>query len=115
MGMRNLSDWQKIVKINLMGLLFQSSIIKRCITLPFLIIIHIYRFFSPVKQLILGPYARCRFHPTCSEYALECFRCLPLHLAVFRSVTRIFRCNPSHSGGYDPVFPDSTEETLPRS
>ena len=115
MGVRNLSDRQTIDRKYKMGLLFQPSIINRCITLPFLIVIHAYRFFSPVKQLILGPYARCRFHPTCSEYALECFRSLPLHLAVFRSLLRIFRCNPLHSGGYDPVFPESTEESLPPS
>ena len=25
--------------------------------------------FSPMKRLLLGPNAGCRFHPTCSEYA----------------------------------------------
>ena len=77
----------------------------RCFAFPFILLIRIYRLFSPLKQLILGPYARCRFHPTCSEYALECFQTLPLHLALFRSLSRIFRCNPMHSGGYDPVHP----------
>ena len=81
------------------------SLLHRCFAFPFILLIRIYRLFSPLKQLILGPYARCRFHPTCSEYALECFQTLPLHLALFRSLSRIFRCNPMHSGGYDPVHP----------
>ena len=115
MGMRNLSDRQTIDRKCLVSSLSQTSIINRFITLPFLIVIHAYRFFSPVKQLILGPYACCRFHPTCSEYALECFRSMPLHLAVFRSLSRISRCNPLHPGGYDPVFPESTDENLPSS
>ena len=115
MGMRNLSNRQTIDRKCTVSSLSLSSIINRFITLPFLIVIHAYRFFSPVKQLILGPYACCRFHPTCSEYALDCFRSLPLHLAVFRSLSRIFRCNPLHPGGYDPVFPESMDENLPPS
>ncbi|MBT7649502.1 MAG: membrane protein insertion efficiency factor YidD, partial [Opitutae bacterium] len=36
---------------------------------PAVLIVKAYRFFSPIKQIILGPYAACRFHPTCSEYS----------------------------------------------
>lgn len=45
----------------------------------------------------------CRFHPTCSAYALESLekhRVLP---AVLLSIRRVLRCHPAHSGGYDPV------------
>jgi putative membrane protein insertion efficiency factor len=80
--------------------------IHRGFSLPFVAAIRIYRVFSPVKQFVLGPYARCRFHPTCSEYALECFRTLPLHRAIHHSLSRILKCNPMHPGGYDPVHPD---------
>jgi len=79
------------------------------LSLPFILLIHAYRFISPVKQLIFGPYARCRFHPTCSEYALECFRTLPLYRAIPRSLSRIFRCNPMHPGGHDPVHPNRND------
>ena len=89
----------------------ESSPLHLCFAFPFLFLIRIYRFFSPLKQLILGPYARCRFHPTCSEYALECFQTLPLHLALFRSLRRISRCNPMHTGGYDPVHPACKDTT----
>jgi len=75
----------------------------RVLSLPFVVLIRFYRVFSPLKQFILGPYAGCRFHPTCSEYALECFQTLPLHHAIYRSLCRISKCNPMHPGGYDPV------------
>jgi putative membrane protein insertion efficiency factor len=47
----------------------------------------------------------CRFHPHCSEYALEA---LATHGALRGSALaarRILRCNPWHPGGYDPVPP----------
>ena len=89
-----------------MDLFMDINPLSRALALPFLIAIRFYRLFSPVKQLILGPYARCRFHPTCSEYALECFQTLPFHRAISRSISRIFKCNPMHPGGYDPVHHD---------
>jgi len=49
--------------------------------------------------------ARCRFHPTCSAYAL---RALATHGALrgtVLAVRRVLRCHPFHPGGYDPVPP----------
>jgi uncharacterized protein len=57
------------------------------------------RFISP----LLG--ARCRFAPSCSEYAVTA---LAEHGAVrglWLAVARIARCHPFHPGGYDPVPP----------
>jgi uncharacterized protein len=51
----------------------------------------------------LGPH--CRFHPSCSHYALEA---LSEHGALkgsWMAGKRILRCNPWHPGGYDPVPP----------
>ena len=45
----------------------------------------------------------CRFYPTCSEYAVECFESFGFIKALFMSIYRIIRCNPLSKGGYDPV------------
>jgi putative membrane protein insertion efficiency factor len=46
---------------------------------------------------------RCRFHPSCSQYALEA---LTLHGAgrgSWLAIRRVGRCHPWHEGGLDPV------------
>jgi putative membrane protein insertion efficiency factor len=45
----------------------------------------------------------CRFHPTCSAYALEAIQ---LHGGLrggWMAVKRVGRCHPFSTGGYDPV------------
>ena len=52
---------------------------------------------------LFGP--RCRFYPTCSQYALEC---LEVHGALKGSllaIRRLMRCNILFPGGVDPVPP----------
>jgi len=47
--------------------------------------------------------ARCRFHPSCSEYAIEA---LHRHGAVrgsWLTTRRLCRCHPYNPGGFDPV------------
>ncbi len=58
---------------------------------------------SPLKYMILGAGAGCRFRPTCSHYAIECFRTLPFYRAFYLSGYRILKCNPWGGSGYDPV------------
>lgn len=45
----------------------------------------------------------CRFHPTCSEYAVESLRRHGPARGLWMAVRRIGRCHPWHPGGYDPV------------
>ena len=92
-----------------------QRVISNFLKHPFIFLIRIYRWFSPIKQIIFGPYARCRFYPTCSEYSLECVRQLPLLEAIGKSLSRIAKCNPMHPGGYDPLFPAKNGEEKPES
>lgn len=67
----------------------------------FIILIKFYRFFiSPM----LGQ--NCRFHPSCSNYAMEAIEKLPWWKYSYKIIWRILRCHPFSNGGYDPVIPD---------
>ena len=46
---------------------------------------------------------RCRYIPTCSQYALEAVEKYGAIKGTFLATKRILRCNPFHKGGYDPV------------
>ncbi len=43
----------------------------------------------------------CRFHPTCSEYALQAVRSGGVVRGIFLASWRILRCGPWNRGGVD--------------
>ncbi len=45
----------------------------------------------------------CRFYPSCSEYAVEAIERHGILGGGAKAMSRIMRCHPWHSGGYDPV------------
>ena len=47
--------------------------------------------------------SKCKYLPTCSQYALDAFREWGIFIGFFLSAWRILRCNPFSKGGYDPV------------
>lgn len=64
----------------------------------FIIIIKMY-------QILISPLSpgKCRFVPTCSNYAIEAIERHGIFFGIYLSAGRILRCNPFNPGGYDPV------------
>ena len=64
----------------------------------FIVLIRAYQFLlSPM----LGQ--RCKFYPSCSNYALEALRVHGAVRGTGLATWRIVRCNPFSHGGVDPV------------
>jgi putative membrane protein insertion efficiency factor len=98
--------------------------VKRLLTAMLIAPIRAYqRWISPA----LGP--RCRYYPTCSEYAVEAIRELGPIRGLILAAWRLLRCNPFTHGGFDelrdrrlfrntptrsgPTAPPSTAATKP--
>ncbi len=62
-------------------------------------------FLVRVYQWLLRPLigARCRFYPTCSEYAVEALRRHGALRGSALTLHRLCRCHPYNPGGFDPV------------
>lgn len=48
---------------------------------------------------------RCRFYPTCSQYAVDALRTHGMLKGSWLALRRLARCHPFNPGGYDPVPP----------
>ncbi|MFN0022401.1 MAG: membrane protein insertion efficiency factor YidD [Parvularculaceae bacterium] len=53
--------------------------------------------------------ARCRHLPTCADYSAEAFRLHGAHRGFWLTLSRLLRCHPFGSHGFDPV-PAQLEE-----
>ncbi|WP_124948413.1 membrane protein insertion efficiency factor YidD [Sulfuriferula thiophila] len=63
-----------------------------------ILIVKIYQYtISPM----LGP--RCRFTPTCSQFAVEAIAKHGSFKGGWLAIKRVSRCHPRNPGGYDPV------------
>lgn len=76
-------------------------------------IIYAYRWIiSPIVNLI----PRCRFTPTCSQYAIHCLQHHGLKNGLIFIARRLLRCHPYEklggAWGYDPVPPTTTTTSV---
>jgi putative membrane protein insertion efficiency factor len=58
-----------------------------------------------VYQRVISPAIprRCKYHPTCSRYAVDAIREYGILRGAVLAAWRLLRCNPWSYGGYDPV------------
>ncbi len=56
-------------------------------------------------QWLLSPLLgqRCRYYPSCSEYAAQAIRTFGILRGLVLAGWRLLRCNPWSNGGFDPV------------
>ena len=65
------------------------------------ILLRVIRFYQRAVSPLFPP--RCRYIPTCSEYALEAVEKYGAAKGTLLAAKRFLRCDPFHKGGYDPV------------
>ncbi len=70
----------------------------RILAFPFVILIKLY-------QVTLSPLlgSKCRFTPSCSQYAVEALKKHGVIKGLWLAVKRISKCHPWGGHGYDPV------------
>ncbi len=68
------------------------------------LILKIIRVYQKHLSPLLGP--SCRFHPTCSEYALQAIETYGVLGGGFLAIKRILKCNPWGGSGADPLPKD---------
>ncbi|WP_205508404.1 membrane protein insertion efficiency factor YidD [Longitalea arenae] len=74
------------------------KVLLRILGFPFIALIKLYQW---IISPILGP--KCRFTPTCSQYAIEALKKHGIFKGLWLTVKRLSRCHPWGGHGYDPV------------
>lgn len=62
--------------------------------------------FIEVYRLTVSPFlppGTCRFHPTCSQYAIDAVTKHGPFMGLWKGAVRILKCHPWHPGGFDPA------------
>lgn len=65
---------------------------------------------SPLKNVVTLGHGVCRYHPTCSQYAIGAIRSHGPFRGLVLAIKRIGRCHPWGGFGNDPVPPAMKED-----
>ena len=65
------------------------------------LLVGLIRVYQRLVSPLLGP--RCRYWPSCSEYAAQAVQRHGILRGVVLATWRVLRCNPWSHGGVDPV------------
>jgi putative membrane protein insertion efficiency factor len=67
-------------------------------------------------RLLISPLVapRCKYHPSCSAYAVEAVRTYGVARGFVLAGWRLLRCNPWSHGGVDPVAAQTLFRPRPR-
>ncbi len=79
--------------------LFVTNVLVQLLSLPI-------RFYRWTLSPLLPP--SCRYHPSCSAYALGALATHGPFKGLWLAARRVLRCHPFHEGGLDPVPPRRT-------
>jgi uncharacterized protein len=71
------------------------------VLLPQRLLLLLIRGYRRLLSPLLPP--SCRFHPSCSRYALEAIHRHGALKGSWLAVRRLARCHPFNAGGFDPV------------
>jgi len=66
-----------------------------------IIVLTVLRIYQVIVSPCLPP--RCRFYPTCSQYAFEAIERYGVIRGGLIGIRRLVRCHPFSAGGHDPV------------
>ena len=82
-------------------------VIKQHIDTVKILIVNIFIFVVTIYQRAISPLLgpKCRFTPSCSQYAIIALRRFGLIKGGWLTVKRVLKCHPLHEGGEDFVPP----------
>ncbi|MBR4286346.1 MAG: membrane protein insertion efficiency factor YidD [Clostridia bacterium] len=75
-------------------------------------LIAVIRFYQRRISPLFPP--RCRYYPTCSQYAVQCLEVHGLIKGSILAILRLMRCNIFFPGGVDPVPPKKEKNNSPK-
>ena len=80
-----------------------GALLRAVVSVPARLCVLMIRLYQAAFSPLLPP--MCRFHPSCSHYAVKAVQVHGVLWGGALAAWRIVRCNPFCKGGYDPVPP----------